>query len=219
MNVKQEFQRIAASEIAALAAFPTPTLYEGMGQIGAMPACIKPIYQGMKLSGSALTIRCKPGDNLAIHAAVAEAQPGDVLVVDHDGFMECGPFGDVLATACQAKGVAGLVIDGCVRDGQSLKDMGFPVFSRGLSMKGPGKYYPGEIGVPIVCAGVAVCAGDIIIGDDDGVVVIPRAMTAQALKAAREREDKEDALKEKLKTGTTTTLDLLGLRPLLAKTA
>jgi 4-hydroxy-4-methyl-2-oxoglutarate aldolase len=214
MNVKQDFQRAADSEIAALAAFPPATLHEAMGQRGAMPTAIKPIYQGMKLSGSALTVRCKPGDNLAIHAAVAEAQPGDVLVVDNDGFIESGPFGDVLATACQARGVVGLVIDGCVRDGPTLKAMGFPVFSRGLNMKGAAKSNPGEIGVPIVCAGVAVSSGDVIVGDDDGIVVVPRSMIAQALKGAREREDKEDAIKAKLKQGETT-LDLLGLRPYL----
>lgn len=216
MNVKQNFERAAESEIAALAAFPPPTLHEAMGQRGAMPTSIKPIYPGMKLSGSALTVRCKPGDNLAIHVAVAQARPGDVLVVDNDGFMESGPFGDVLATACRARGVVGLVIDGCVRDGPSLKAMGFPVFSRGLNMKGAAKSNPGEVGVPIVCAGVAVSPGDVVIGDDDGVVVVPRAMIAEALKGAREREDKEDAIKEKLKAGETT-LDLLGLRPLLAR--
>jgi 4-hydroxy-4-methyl-2-oxoglutarate aldolase len=112
--------------------------------------------------------------------------------------------------------VVGLVIDGCVRDGPSLKAMGFPVFSRGLNMKGAAKSNPGEVGVPIVCAGVAVPPGDVVIGDDDGVVVVPRAMIAEALKGAREREDKEDAIKEKLKAGETT-LDLLGLRPLLAR--
>ncbi|MGK9230337.1 4-carboxy-4-hydroxy-2-oxoadipate aldolase/oxaloacetate decarboxylase [Inquilinus limosus] len=210
------FERASQEEIAALAAFSPPTLHEAMGQRGAMPACIKPIYPGMKLAGSALTVRCKPGDNLAIHVAAASAQPGDVLVVDNDGFVESGPFGDVLATACQARGVVGLVIDGCVRDGPCLREMGFPVFSRGLAMKGAAKTHPGEVGVPIVCAGVAVSPGDVVIGDDDGVVVVPRALIALALKAAREREDTEDAIKEKLKAGATT-LDLLGLRPLLER--
>jgi 4-hydroxy-4-methyl-2-oxoglutarate aldolase len=217
MTISLDFERASDREITALAAFPTPTLHEAMGQRGAMPTAIKPIYQGMRLSGSALTVRCKPGDNLAIHAAVAQAHKGDVLVVDNDGFMECGPFGDVLATGCQAKGVVGLVIDGCVRDGLSLKEMGFPVFSRGLNMKGPIKSNPGEIGVPIVCGGIAVEPGDVVIGDDDGVVIVPRALIAQTLQKAREREDKEEAIKQKLLKGAVT-LDLLGLRPLLGAT-
>jgi 4-hydroxy-4-methyl-2-oxoglutarate aldolase len=216
MNDIQDFRRASVDDVKALAAFSPATLHEAMGQRGAMPSCIKPIYPGMKVAGSALTVRCKPGDNLAIHRAVAEARPGDVLVVDNDGFAESGPFGDVLATACQAKGILGLIIDGCVRDGPNLKAMGFPVFSRGLNMKGAAKSNPGDVGVPIVCAGVAVSPGDIVIGDDDGVVVVPRAMIAEALKGARARDDKEDAIKEKLKSGATT-IDLLGLRPLLDK--
>lgn len=215
MNDIGDFRRASADDIEALAAFSPATLHEAMGQRGAMPCCIKPIYPGMKVAGSALTVRCKPGDNLAIHRAVATARPGDVLVVDNDGFAESGPFGDVLATACQAKGVTGLIIDGCVRDGPNLKAMGFPVFSRGLNMKGATKSNPGDVGVPIVCAGVAVSPGDIVIGDDDGVVVVPRAMIAEALKGARARDDKEDAIKEKLKGGATT-IDLLGLQPLLS---
>jgi 4-hydroxy-4-methyl-2-oxoglutarate aldolase len=216
MNDIQDFRRASVDDVKALAAFSPATLHEAMGQRGAMPSCIKPIYPGMKVAGSALTVRCKPGDNLAIHRAVAEARPGDVLVVDNDGFAESGPFGDVLATACQAKGILGLIIDGCVRDGPNLKAMGFPVFSRGLNMKGAAKSNPGDVGVPIVCAGVAVSPGDIVIGDDDGVVVVPRALISEALKGARARDDKEDAIKEKLKSGATT-IDLLGLRPLLDK--
>lgn len=214
MNVRQSFQRAADADIAALAQLAPPTLHEAMGQRGAMPSSIKPIYPGMKVSGSALTVRCKPGDNLPIHTAVAEALPGDVLVVDYDGFLESGPFGDVLATACRAKGVVGLVIDGCVRDGLVLKEMRFPVFARGLCMKGSSKVHPGDVGVPIVCAGVRVAPGDVIVGDDDGVVVIPLGAVAQTFAAAREREDKESAMKERLMQGETT-LDLLGLRPLL----
>lgn len=216
MDAIRDFQRATADEVAALAAFPTPTLHEAMGRKGAMPTAIKPIYQGMTVSGTALTVRSKPGDNLAIHAAVVQAKPGDVLIVDHDGFLECGPFGDVLATACQERGIAGLVIDGCSRDGRSLKEMGFPVFSRGLNMKSPGKSDPGEIGVPITCAGVPVSPGDVVIGDDDGVVIVPRDMITQTLAAAREREDKEDAMKAQLKKGATT-LDLLGLHQFLSK--
>src|SRR5690606_17848719 len=111
-------------QIQRLRDFPTPTLHEVLGQRGAMPAAIKPIYPGMKVCGAALTVDCPPQDNLSIHAAVARASAGDVLVVDCKGFVESGPFGDVLATACQARGIAGLIIDGCVRDGEQLREMG-----------------------------------------------------------------------------------------------
>ena len=212
----QTFTRPDRDVVNTLAGFGTATLHEVLGQKGAMPFAIKPIYPGMRVCGAALTVDCRPGDNLAIHAAVEVAQPGDVLVVDYKGYVESGPFGDVLATACMKAGIRGMVIDGCVRDGSTLREMGFPVFGRGLSMKGTTKAQPGSAGVPIICAGVAVAPGDAIVGDDDGVVVIPRDAIAATAKAAQEREDKEAAMREKLKAGATT-IDLLGLSRLLGR--
>ena len=209
-----DFERPTPAEIEALSALPPVTLHEVIGQKGAMPGCIKPIYPGMRLCGPAFTVDCRPGDNLAIHAAVAAARPGDVLVVDYKGFAESGPFGDILATACVARGVVGMVIDGCVRDGPAIRAMGFPIFARGLNMKGTTKLAPGAVGVPITCAGVPVAPGDAVVGDDDGVVVVPRALVAAACRAAREREDKEASMRERLRAGATT-VDLLNLRPLL----
>ena len=210
----EKFTRPTAAALASVAAFGSATLHEALGQQGAMPFAIKPIYPGMKVCGAALTVECRPGDNLAIHAAVEKAKPGDVLVVDYKGYVEAGPFGDVLATACQTAGIRGMVIDGCVRDGASLLEMGFPIFARGLNMKGTSKSQPGRVGVPIICAGVAVAPGDVVVGDDDGVVVVPRGRIAATVKAARERDDKEAAMRDKLRKGATT-IELLDLTRLL----
>ncbi|CAN5228360.1 4-carboxy-4-hydroxy-2-oxoadipate aldolase/oxaloacetate decarboxylase [soil metagenome] len=209
-----KFTRPTAAALASFAAISPATLHEALGQEGAMPFAIKPIYPGMKVCGAALTVECRPGDNLAIHAAVETAKPGDVLVVDYKGYLEAGPFGDVLATACQKAGIRGMVIDGCVRDGASLRAMGFPVFGRGLNMKGTTKNQPGKVGLPIICAGVAVAPGDVVVGDDDGVVVVPRGRIAAVVQAAQARDEKEATMREKLKKGATT-VELLGLARLL----
>jgi 4-hydroxy-4-methyl-2-oxoglutarate aldolase len=205
--------RPAREDIEALSGFSAATVHEAMGRKGAMPFGIKPIYPGMRVCGAAFTVDCPPGDNLMIHAAIECARPGDVLVVDAKGYVEAGPFGDIMAGACRARGIVGIVIDGCVRDGSVLRDMGFPAFSRGLSMKGTAKSLLGAIGRPIVCAGVAVSPGYAILGDDDGVVVVPRDAVPAVLDAARERD--EEALRERLAAGKTT-VDLLGLRALLS---
>lgn len=173
MTVRTDFARASAAELEALQPFAPATLHEAMGQKGAMAGAIKPIYPGMRVCGSALTVDCPAGDNLSIHAAVERAQAGEVLVIDYKEFLESGPFGDILATACLARGVRDLVIDGCVRDGAAIQAMGFPVFARGLNMKGTVKARLGAVGVPIICAGVPVAPGDAVVGDDDGVVGYP----------------------------------------------
>lgn len=202
-----------AGDLKTLSQFGTATLHEALGQRGALASAIKPIGRDMTLIGTALTIRTKPGDNLAIHQAVASAQPGEVLVVDYDGSEEFGPFGDVLATAARARGVIGLVIDGRVRDGRELREMGFPVFCRGLSIKATAKLHKGTIGEPVVCGGITVYPGDIVAGDEDGVVVIPRSQLKETLRKSREREDMEEDMRKKLRAGATT-LELLRLDPI-----
>jgi len=203
--------QISSETVAAFAAFQTATLHEAQGKKGAMPHAIKPIYPGMRLAGPALTVKCPPGDNLTVHAAIEHARPGAVLVVDFNAELEAGPFGDVLATACMARGIVGLVIDGCARDGASLRDIGFPVFARGLNMKGTTKTTLGTIGQPITCAGVEVAPGDIVVGDDDGVVVIPAGRVPEVLAAARARDRDEEVLRRRLSEGALT-MDLLDLR-------
>ncbi|MCL4186662.1 MAG: 4-carboxy-4-hydroxy-2-oxoadipate aldolase/oxaloacetate decarboxylase [Rhodobacteraceae bacterium] len=199
------------SLLAALAALPTATIHEALGKAGAMTGAIKPLAPGTRLAGPALTVACPPGDNLGIHAAVDRARPGEVLVVDFGAETEAGPFGDVLATFARARGVAGLVIDGCVRDGANLRAMGFPVFARGLCMKGTTKTRFGSVGAPVVCGGVEVRAGDIVLGDDDGVVVVPQALVADVVSRARAREQAEAEMFARIEAGAST-MDLLALR-------
>lgn len=190
------------------------TLHEAQGQAGAMDSAIKPVHASMRLAGPAVTVATPPGDNLMIHYAVAKAGPGDILVVDAQGFLEGGAFGDILAVAAMARGVAGLVIDGSVRDIATITELGFPAFSRGVSIKGTNKTRAGRFGEPVACGGVVVKPGDIVVGDADGVVVIPSDRLSSVLDAAREREAKEDKLRAGLKAGRTT-IDLLGLDPTL----
>jgi 4-hydroxy-4-methyl-2-oxoglutarate aldolase len=198
-------------QLAALASFSSATLHEAMGRIGALPAAIKPIDRDIRLCGPAFPVFCPAGDNLMIHKAIEAAAPGEILVVDHEASMNDGPFGDVLAEACKARGIAGFVIDGCVRDATTLRAMDYPVFARGLCIEGTGKLRTSPIGAPITLGKTTIHRGDIVVGDEDGVVIVPRAMIASAIEAARSREEKEDAMRALLRAGQTT-MDLLGLR-------
>jgi len=186
------------------------TLHEAQGQIGALASAIKPLDPARRLAGPALTIDAKPGDNLVIHHALTLARPGDVLVVDAKGYVEAGPWGDILTLAAQQAGVAGLVIDGAVRDADAILELGFPVFSRGLSIRAAQKNQPGQVNGQIVCGGVVINAGDWIMGDRDGVVVVPKADVLEVIAAAKRREDAEVALREGLRAGKST-VELLGL--------
>ena len=201
------------SMVGELAAFDPATLHESGAKEGMVDFAIKPISAGASVAGRAFTARCHIGDNLAIHRAVAAAQPGDVLVVDAGGNV-AGYWGEVLASSAQARGVRGLIIDGGCRDVAALRRRGFPIWSRGVSIRGCVKVTPGTIGEPIVCGGVHVRTGDYVVADDDGVVVVPRERAREVLDAARQRVDKEAKLMERLATGELT-LDLLGLREVL----
>lgn len=201
---------IRTNLIEHLTALGTATLYEGNSQEGAMDAGIKPIANGMRMAGPVLPVQTRPGDNLMLHFAVTKANPGDILVVDAAGFTEVGHWGDVLTAAAQSAKIAGLVIDGAVRDAVEIAAMGFPVFARGISIKAPWKSQRGAIGERIHCGGISVSPGDIIVGDDDGLVVIARSRLDQAVANAEARQSKEDMLKEQIRGGRTT-LDLLGL--------
>jgi 4-hydroxy-4-methyl-2-oxoglutarate aldolase len=196
--------------IGKLRSLGSATVYEAQGAKGAFDSGIKPIAPTMHLAGRALTIDMRPADNLMLHYAMLKARPGDVLVVDAKGFLEAGPWGDVFTEQALATGLAGLVIDGAVRDSQTIIDMNFPVFCRGLSIKGTGKNQPGEINVPITIAGVTVHPGDIIVGDRDGLVVVAAHEVEAVLKLAQEREQKEIEYREKIRQGATTAR-LLGL--------
>jgi len=185
-----------------------------LGESGArrMRSRIRPVWAGAEVAGPAVPVRCTPGDNLGIHVGVTVAPPGSVLVVDVGEDRELGFWGEVLTTAAQARGIAGLVIDGCVRDVDALAAHGFPVFSSGVALTGATKEMPGSVNREIVAGDVEVDAGDWVVGDVDGVVVVPRDAVDDVLAAARARTAKEAGLFDALKAGQTT-IDLLGLDP------
>lgn len=203
-DVIHRIERVAPEVVARVleADLETASLHEAAGRIGAMAAKIKPIYSGMRVCGPAFTVKCHPGDNLILHRALVLAQPGDVLVVDIDGY-EGGPFGEQMAVVAQVRGIAGMVIDGYVRDGLRIKELGWPVFARGLCMKGTVKEAIGSINHPVSCGGVVVQPGDLVFGDDDGVVVIPREMAATAVDKAIAREAQEAESRELFLSGKT----------------
>jgi 4-hydroxy-4-methyl-2-oxoglutarate aldolase len=192
---------------------PTATLHEAAGKIGSLPAAIKPVAAGMALAGPALTVHSPPGDNLWLHRALDIARPGDVLVVHCSGAHEFGYWGEIMATMALARGLAGLVIDGCVRDGALLAELGFPVFARGLCIRGTGKDFGaiGWLNHPVWMGDVVVQGGDLIVGDGDGVVAIPAARAAEVVARSLQREADEAALLQRLREGAST-LDLYGWR-------
>lgn len=192
------------------------TIHEAQGQAGALSPAIKPIHHSMSVVGRALTVDARPGDNLVIHYALSKVAKGDVVVVDAKGFSEAGAWGDILALAAQKAGVSGLVIDGAVRDAEAMISMGFPVFSKGLSIQGTNKNQPGTVNVSIVCGGVHIAPGDVIVGDCDGVVAIPFSKLDEVLAASEKRAQTEEHYRNELNQGKTT-IELLNLRGVLNK--
>ena len=194
----------------------TATIHEAMGRRGAMNSRIKPIYSEMKVCGPAVTVRCQVGDNLMLLKAIYVAHPGDILVVDAGEFSEQGQWGELASLASQARGIGGLVTNGAVRDGLAIKALGFPVFSMGLSIKGTVKETLGSINYPISFGGTIVHPGDIILGDDDGVVVVPREEASEVIKKAEEREKKEAKTMELLREGRSL-LEIYGFDQVLER--
>ncbi|PJG84950.1 RraA family protein [Conservatibacter flavescens] len=192
------------------------TIYEAQGAFGALSSQLKPIDGTMKLAGPAFTVDMRPGDNLMIHYALLKAKPGDILVLDAKGFIEAGVWGDVLTEQAMKLGLGGLVVNGAVRDASAIIAHGFPVFCKGLSIKGTGKNQPGKINEPIIIDDVVINAGDIIVGDRDGLVVIPRANLNVAITQSIAREQKEAMFKEKLREGGNTA-ELLNLTETLTR--
>ncbi len=213
-DVITKIERPEKKILVQLGEIAPASAYEAQGKTGAMMSDIKPIYSGMKICGPAITVQCHPGDNIMLHKAIAIAQPGDIIVACVS-YSEAGYWGEVLTVAAQAIGVRGLVIDGSVRDGLAIKKRGFSVFSRGLCMKGTVKETVGFINYPLVCGNVLINPGDIILGDDDGIVVIPREKAQETLKKSQDREKSEQMMMEKLTSRELTTLELLGLDKVL----
>lgn len=209
-------ERVPDEVVAALSAQAVTTVYEAAGQQGAMESSIRAIGPDMKLCGRALTVRCQPADNLTLHAAIAMAQPGDVIVADVGDFEDAGHWGEITTVAAQVRGVVGLVINGGVRDVAPIQRRGFPVFARAISMKATVKAVPGRINHPIICAGVVVRPGDLVLADDDGVVIVPRERAAEIVAAAIDREEREVSVMQRLEAGELT-LDILGFRAALER--
>jgi 4-hydroxy-4-methyl-2-oxoglutarate aldolase len=209
--VVRNIHRADSSAIEALARLGVSTVHEAQGRTGLMQPYMRPLWRGVRIAGSAVTALCHPGDNWMIHVAAEVVKPGDVLVVACSSENSDGAFGELLATSLKARGAKGVVLDIGCRDAAEITEMRFPLWSRAVSAKGTVKASIGSVNVPVVCAGVAVKPGDVVVADDDGVVIVPRLEAVSVARAGEEREKKEAASRVRLQKGELG-LDLYGMR-------
>lgn len=202
-DIVRDFERVSSNLVQQASAFQPAILADVAGRRGALHGRIQALRHRMKLAGSALTVEVRPGDNLMIHAAIALAKPGDVLVIDGKGDQSAALMGTIMMNACRQVGIAGVVIDGAVRDSVEIDEMGFPVFSVGTNPNGPTKLASGRIGHPVSVGGVAVRSGDLVVGDADGVVVVEREKVEALLLAAQKKVEDEAARIDAIKQGNT----------------
>jgi RraA family protein len=201
-DVIRDIQRIAPDLVARAAHYPSSILADVAGRRGALSSRIAPLSPTMRLAGPALTVDVRPGDNLMIHAAMALAKPGDVLVIDGKGDESCALLGEIMVSQCMAIGIAGIVVYGAVRDTEAIRALGFPLYAIGANPNGPSKLVPGRINWPVSVGGVTVQPGDLVVADGDGVVVVEPAKVPAVLQLAEKKLADETARLDGIRSGT-----------------